>query len=200
MRIVVRALIAFSLAIGSSVPALAIPQHCPAGTPSPNAAIVFVCGEVGGDQFFAPLQLSSDGKTYRTPPAFEQSGGGNTPWRVGLSLTLDPDPQINYTILADNSGSSVVQSFQFTFFQAIVPEGSSAYVRGRIAGLLTDGASDGVTLTPLSTKVAVTTLSSDTVAPPTTFVNMGIDVGNPGSIEFYEVRAAINCGHLESAD
>lgn len=81
---------------------------------------------------------------------------------------LDPDPIITYGLAVTDFGAP--SSFSFLFITPIVPTGPGTVVAASVAGSLTDGGTDGVTITPTGTF-----LQSSTLGLPTT--SMGLDIG-----------------------
>ncbi len=111
-----------------------------------------------------PFRLDSDGK-YRVDN-WEYS---TEEYSVQVSALLDPDPSIAYAIGVTDLGAP--SGFSFIFGTPIVAVGSPNAVSGSIVGGLTDFTGDGVSLTPLFSKV-----QASEVGFPLT--STGVDVGD----------------------
>jgi hypothetical protein len=92
------------------------------------------------------------------------------------SARLDPDPSIAYALSVTDFGAA--STFSFLFGTPIVSTGSPNLVSAGLAGTLTDGGSDGVTITPMPMEPKI---QASGVGFPLTEMGVGVDLGESGS-------------------
>jgi len=156
-----------------------------------SAALVSLFAPQGQAAVISPMvTVTVDGQEYAVPwttVAKGAAGGGAVASAIDnysimvdnqysftiRSALLDPDPSIAYSIGVVDFGAPT--TFIFTFFTPIVPTGTPNLVSASLTGSLTDGGADGVTITPVGSKI-----QSSQVGSPLT--GMGVDVNINESI------------------
>jgi hypothetical protein len=102
---------------------------------------------------------------------------------------MDPDPLIAYGIAVTDFGAP--SAFGFLFGTPIVPTGPGTLVSSSLAGSLTDGGSDGVTITPTGA-----TLQTSDVGFPLTSMGVGIGLTESGIAGGSDVYGAYSAGPI----
>lgn len=137
--------------------------------PQPTAQVT-----VDGVAYDIPIRTTDENKTRYT---FDGVTIGSE--QQGFTIRflegnlIDPDPMIAYGVAVTDFGAPSI--FGFLFGTPIVPTGPGTVVSASVAGSLTDGGSDNVTITPTGAS-----LQTSSVGMPLTSMGLGIGGAESG--------------------
>lgn len=131
---------------------------------------------VDGVPYVIPVRPAGDGKAGVYTFDGASVGGAEQGFLIQFfeqGNIMNSDPFITYGLAVTDFGAP--SSFGFLFGTPIVPTGPGTVVSSSLAGSLTDGGTDNVTITPTSG-----TLQNSSVGMPLTSMGVGIGAGETG--------------------
>jgi hypothetical protein len=104
---------------------------------------------VGDEEVTLPFEIIQDGKVTVFDFQGQQSVGGEDGVIIqSVNASFDPDPFIGYALAVVDVGAP--STFGFVFATPIVPLVAPGTITSGYSGSLTDGGSDGVSITPVA--------------------------------------------------